>query len=169
MHVAKELVFLGWALMFEVIDDRGRFAARWWKAGRMGLFSVANGTALYLVPVRRPRAVPLPEGKAQAKGLFRAWSAMDPREAFKFKIPDDATELLTCGDAAELLYLSDKWSGRATRYVHHFSGPKGATGEKARGRFGLVRAYCDRPKRPRVFGIMSTKGARLVTPRGIVG
>lgn len=170
MIVARELVFLAWAIAFEVCDDKGKHATRNWQPGKMGLFSNAEGNAIYLLPVSEPFQVAVPKGKGRHKRIFKLWSAFDTSTAFRFTIPDDAQELSTCGDAASILYLSDKWHGKHTRYIHEFKSERaGETYGKPSGKFGFVRAYCDRPKRPRVFGIMSTKGARLVTARGIVG
>jgi len=160
MKIGKELVYLRACVnAINVSDDANDHRKFTFRAGTMQLFSNVEGTALYILPVKRPKAATVPRSRKRGKALFSAFTGYEAEAGFRFTVPDAATTLYKRGDVLTILYTSDKdaGGGRGTRqkYIHTFKAPP--------------PIYSDRKAAPRAWGILRTDGKRLVTARGIIG
>lgn len=156
MIVARETVLLGYADELRIAGDSGERVSVTFPAQAFAVLANHEGTALYVVPLAKSQKVDvIPQGRGKGKSLHRRWAARDVDGAYRIKIPNGAEELHKIGYAEAILYTSDKWVDKPRAYIHDFK--------------KSPVAYADRLKDPRVFGILSTRGAVLVTSRGIVG
>jgi hypothetical protein len=62
---------------------------------------------------------PVPEGRAQAKKLFEEFHERKPKKTKTIEAID-ASELVQLGDALEIGYRSNKWTGKKENYLHSF-------------------------------------------------
>jgi hypothetical protein len=161
MVTAKKVALLGFVSLLLWEDKEGSTVVRDWpslrarsKASRLALCSNARGTAIYLLPwAGNVKRAALPAGAGAEKKRFRLWSEFEEGEAFKITIRKDT--LYHIGRPLRLEYISDKWTGKETRYFHNF---------KKRG----CKLYTTRGE-AESFGILHERGQQIVSARGIIG
>lgn len=152
MVVAKRVVILGFVTRFIWIDRGEQHIQETFKKSTLALVGNARGTAIYFLPFAAGKPKPLPPGAVAEKKFLKKWSGFFPVEAFSLKIKNDT--LFLRGTIAEIEYTSDKWSGYEERYLHTYTNPQ--------------KLYNDKPKTPRVWGILNEKGKPLANARGLV-
>lgn len=155
MIVSRELALIAEAVSVNWTDDAAQDLRLEFKPGEYGLFSNAGKNALYLLPLADAREVKLPRKKSLAQA-FRTFTARPADCAISITVPNDRTELKKIGYVLAIEYVSDKWTGKKTLYVHDYT--------------TRVRFYADRLRleTAKNFGLLSQTGRTLVSPRGLI-
>lgn len=152
MIIGKRLVLLGRVVVIEWTANNGDEYRADFNRDNVALCTNATGTALYMVPWKKAKAVELPPWKKERK-QFENWSALEADSGFRATIPRDT--LYVCGMISSIIYESDKWTGKKVLYEHTYK--------------GLVKFYQDRQKNPVSFGVLHERGKKLVSARGLIG
>lgn len=155
MMVSRELVWLGYAVALHLEDDEDHQQIKKFAAHHVGLFSNHDGTAIYLLPLTGKREIEIPKGRPRGKKLWQNWSQFEVDDAFLLTVTKAKSTLYKCGYCTAIIYDSDKWSGNFQKYIHEFN--------------KRLPAYCNRSKKPSVFGVLSIDGKKIVTARGLIG
>lgn len=152
----NQTVILGLALELSVIPDKGSRPAVVFKGGEdTPLLSDADGDALCIVrPSSAERYSPR-AASSSAKSTWKRWSGFQVDGALVLKVPD-APLRHYLGRAASIVYLSDKWTGKAVSYEHKFESD-------------VFQVWADRERDPNAIMICAFPPRHMVTARGIVG
>jgi hypothetical protein len=115
----------------------------------------ASLTVLYLIDGQYAEEIGKDEvsGGAALADAYSLWSGFEPNSFYSFDLP--AYELKKRGEARQINYQSDKWTGRLTRYYHDFDRPP----------WVWVNKYSD----PTIWAIKHKDGRKIVTKEGIIG
>lgn len=116
----------------------------------------SQGTVLFIFPGRKLKTTSADPDKIankleRAERMFTKWSEFEADSVAAYQISEKP--LRTVGTAYSITYRSDKWSGKMTPYIHHFTSP-------ARVKMDDI----DHPRLIQVFG-----GRMKVKAEGIVG
>lgn len=153
--ISRNLALLANAISITWNDDSGAgFVARFAK-NEQGLFINGDRNAVYLLPLRNVRSVPVPNGSAAQKKAFQLFTAAPAHEAIEINVK--RSTLYKIGYATEIEYESDKWTGRRQIYFHTYT--------------GKIPIYADskRLEKADSFGLMAINGRRLMNGRGLIG
>jgi len=158
MRLPKVLVGLGTVSQIEILTpDENLMQFSFLVKQGYQLCANSTGTALFIFPGRDE--IKGVEGEPsmvwpqidRAQKLYEKWSDFEVDAVNAYKV--SGKPLRTVGSGYSITYRSDKWTGKITPYIHHFTSP--------------VKIKMDDIDNPRLIQIFG--GKLKVQPRGIVG
>jgi len=124
----------------------------------LALLTNAGRTALYMVPWSAAILCDVPKGNEELKRTWKAWSGFLLDSAYKLTVRNET--LYAVGEIGNMIYESDKWSGKLERYEH-------TTNLRP-----APLLYVDSKKRKitgvRTWGVLDKKGRKLIDSRGLI-
>jgi hypothetical protein len=157
VKVDPELALLASCESVEFVDEDGQEWQIDFDEGKFGLFCNGDEDALFILPVHKAKAITVPKGKRGLKDAYLSFTGYEVNDGLSFEIPKSRRTLQPIGTMQRVIYLSDKWNRKPTRYGHEYETE--------------VTMYADRdtPSASRVFGARADSGRRLVSKRGLIG
>lgn len=126
LKIDPVLVCLGQALEVRI----GDILYKWKVKEKMGLYSSVDGKKLFILQMAPKKITPaefmakIDSNQAKvdkAVALYERWHEYEPVSG-SILVPPRGF-LFDVGRATSILYNSDKWTGKKTRYVHEFKQP----------------------------------------------
>lgn len=121
---------LGRAMEVSVTDGDQKYVFRWTTKHQVQLYSSVNGNTLYCVKTVKKdidqksfssRVESAKPSVAKGIKLYEKWHDWDASNGCVIDHPRGF--LFDCGRADQIVYASDKWSGRTKHYYHDFQTP----------------------------------------------
>jgi len=158
MRLPKVLTGLGTVSRIEIIlPDDNIMQFQFTVKHNYQLTANSTGTALFIFPGRNEiKSVQGDPGMVwdqveRAKKLYEKWSDFEVAAVNAYTVSEKP--LRTIGTAYSITYRSDKWTGKVTPYIHHFTSP--------------VKVKMDDIDNPRLIQFFG--GKLKVQPRGLIG